>query len=54
MLSVIADEYVQDNSNIYDLGCSLGAASIAIQQGLKNKNCQYIAIDNSQSNDRPL
>jgi len=49
MLSVIADEYVQDNSNIYDLGCSLGAASIAIQEGLTNKNCHIVAIDNSQA-----
>jgi len=49
MLSVIADEYVQDNSNIYDLGCSLGAASVAIQEGLNNKRCHIVAIDNSQA-----
>ena len=49
MLSVIAGEYAQENSNIYDLGCSLGAASLAIQQGLKNKSCKIIAIDNSSA-----
>jgi len=49
MLSVIADEYAQENSNIYDLGCSLGAASVAIQNGLKNKKCNIIAIDNSKA-----
>tara|TARA_R110000782_G_scaffold129164_1_gene220730 strand:+ start:3680 stop:4408 length:729 start_codon:yes stop_codon:yes gene_type:complete len=49
MISVIADKYAQDNTNIYDLGCSLGAASIAIQQGIKAKNCHIIAIDNSQA-----
>ncbi len=49
MLSVIANEYAQDNSNIYDLGCSLGAASLAIQQGLKDKVCNIIAIDNSEA-----
>jgi len=49
MLNVIADEYAQNNSSVYDLGCSLGAASVAIQQGLKNKTCQIIAIDNSQA-----
>lgn len=47
ILSVIADQYVQENSNIYDLGCSLGAASLAIQQGMKNKICKIIAVDNS-------
>ncbi len=49
MLSVIADEYVQENSNIYDLGCSLGAAGVAIQQGLKDKKCKIIAIDSSKA-----
>ncbi|GJM05350.1 MAG: carboxy-S-adenosyl-L-methionine synthase [marine bacterium B5-7] len=49
MISVIADKYAQDNTNIYDLGCSLGAASIAIQKGMKNKSCHIIAIDNSQA-----
>ncbi len=48
MLSVIADEYAQENSNIYDLGCSLGAASVAIQNGLKNKKCNIIAVDSSK------
>jgi tRNA (cmo5U34)-methyltransferase len=49
MLSVIADEYAQEDSNIYDLGCSLGAASVAIQNGLKNKKCNIIAVDNSKA-----
>ena len=47
MLSVIARQYAQENSNIYDLGCSLGAASLAMQQGLKTKMCKMIGIDNS-------
>ena len=47
MLSVIAGQYAQENSNIYDLGCSLGAGSMAIQQGLKTKMCKVIGIDNS-------
>ncbi len=49
MLGVIASEYAQQYSNIYDLGCSLGAASEAIQQGLTIKECNIIAIDNSQA-----
>lgn len=47
MLSSIANKYAQAGSNIYDLGCSLGAASLSIQQGLSNKQCNIIAVDNS-------
>jgi tRNA (cmo5U34)-methyltransferase len=49
MMSVMANDYVQENSNVYDLGCSLGAVSLAIQQGLNNKQCHIIAVDNSQA-----
>lgn len=49
MISVIADDFVKENSNIYDLGCSLGAVSLAIQQGLNNKKCKIIAVDNSRA-----
>jgi len=49
MIGVMADDYVQENTNVYDLGCSLGAVSFAIQQGLKNKKCKIIAVDNSQA-----
>jgi tRNA (cmo5U34)-methyltransferase len=49
MISVMADDYVQEGTNVYDLGCSLGAVSLAIQQGLKNKKCNIIAVDNSQA-----
>ena len=49
MISVMADDYVQHGSNVYDLGCSLGAVSLAIQQGLKDKQCRIIAVDNSQA-----
>ena len=29
MLGVFAEQYVQENSNVYDLGCSLGAATLS-------------------------
>lgn len=48
MISVMADEYVQEGTNVYDLGCSLGAVSHAIQQGIKDKKYKIIAVDNSQ------
>ncbi len=46
-ISEIAQKFVQLDSNIYDLGCSLGAASFAIRQKLQEPSCQIIAVDNS-------
>ena len=44
-----ADEerYVRAGTNCYDLGCSLGAATLAMQQGIRESGCRIIAIDNS-------
>ena len=49
MIGVLAERYYQDQSNIYDLGCSLGGASCSILEHLKENNCKIIAIDNSQA-----
>jgi len=43
----LSQRFVTDNSNVYDLGCSLGAATLAIRQGITAENCQLIGIDNS-------
>lgn len=43
----LSQHFVQDNSNIYDLGCSLGAATLAMRKGINAKNCQLIGVDNS-------
>ncbi len=34
-------------TNAYDLGCSLGAASLALRQGIRVPDCRIVAIDNS-------
>ncbi|MCG8316170.1 MAG: carboxy-S-adenosyl-L-methionine synthase CmoA [Pseudomonadales bacterium] len=47
MLGVFAREYVQDNTHIYDLGCSLGAASLAIRRHVQASGCKLIAVDNA-------
>lgn len=49
MINVMANQYVQEGTNVYDLGCSLGAVSFAIQQGVCDKECHIIAVDNSQA-----
>jgi tRNA (cmo5U34)-methyltransferase len=43
----LAARYVQPGTNCYDLGCSLGAASIAMSQGIRAEACRIIAIDNA-------
>ena len=43
----LAARYLQDGSNAYDLGCSLGAATLAMRQGNRARDCQLFAIDTS-------
>jgi tRNA (cmo5U34)-methyltransferase len=43
----LSREYAQENSNIYDLGCSLGAATLAMKKSITTPNCSIIGIDNS-------
>jgi len=47
MFPVLAQTFVSSNSRCYDLGCSLGASTLAIQQGVKASNVEIIALDNS-------
>ncbi|QTF91148.1 carboxy-S-adenosyl-L-methionine synthase CmoA, partial [Halomonas sp. BM-2019] len=45
----LADRYAQPNTRIYDLGCSLGAASLSIRQHCQVPGVQIIAVDNSSA-----
>ena len=49
MLSLITCRYAQPNSQLYDLGCSLGAASLAMAKGLTQADCRILAIDQSSA-----
>jgi len=49
MIGLITEQYAQENSYCYDLGCSLGASTLAMRHGLKNKQCKLVAVDNSPS-----
>lgn len=46
-LGVLARRYAQADSAIYDLGCSLGAAMLAMALQVRTPNVHYIGIDNS-------
>ena len=41
----LAARYVLQDTNCYDLGCSLGAATIAMRQGIDTPGCHIVAVD---------
>ncbi|ALU41709.1 carboxy-S-adenosyl-L-methionine synthase CmoA [Pseudoalteromonas rubra] len=43
----LAGQYAQSNSNLYDLGCSLGAVTLSMRRNIDKENCRIIAVDNS-------
>lgn len=49
MTGVLGSYFAQENTNVYDLGCSLGATTLAMYQNIKSENITFIGIDNSPS-----
>jgi len=49
MTGLLAGRYATAGSTLYDLGCSLGASTLAIRQNIKQQDCRIIAVDNSAS-----
>ncbi|HED32910.1 MAG TPA: carboxy-S-adenosyl-L-methionine synthase CmoA [Gammaproteobacteria bacterium] len=49
MFPVLARDFVTPGSVCYDLGCSLGAATLALQQGINVQDVSIIAVDNAPS-----
>ncbi len=49
LLPIVANTFIQENSNVYDLGCSLGDASISIASASKASNINIFAVDNSSA-----
>jgi tRNA (cmo5U34)-methyltransferase len=41
----LAARYVKADTKCYDLGCSLGAATIAMRQGINQPGCEIVAVD---------
>lgn len=46
-LGILAARYAQAGSRCYDLGCSLGAATLSMRQQIRQPNCRLVAVDNS-------
>lgn len=47
MIGVLAEKYVQPESRVYDLGCSLGAATLSMRHHIRQSGCRIVAVDNS-------
>lgn len=47
MIPVLARQYVQNNSCCYDLGCSLGAVTLALRHAIEAEQVTILAVDNS-------
>ena len=46
---LIAKRFAQPNTVIYDLGCSLGATTLAIANQVTTPGCRIVAVDNSEA-----
>ena len=48
-LGVLAAQFAQPHSALYDLGCSLGAVTQALRRHVRTDDCRVIAVDNSHA-----
>lgn len=48
LTGLLAEQYAQAGSRCYDLGCSLGAATLSMRQRIP-ADCRIVAVDNSQA-----
>ncbi|QHP54534.1 carboxy-S-adenosyl-L-methionine synthase CmoA [Pectobacterium carotovorum subsp. carotovorum] len=47
MIGMLAERFVRPDSHVYDLGCSLGAATLSMRRNIHVPDCKIIAVDNS-------
>lgn len=47
MIGELAERYAQEGSVCYDLGSSLGAATLAMGRRIKHQSCRIVSVDNS-------
>ncbi|MCO7261977.1 carboxy-S-adenosyl-L-methionine synthase CmoA [Dickeya zeae] len=49
MIGMLAERFVQADTQVYDLGCSLGAATLSMRRNIHVPGCRIIAVDNSSA-----
>ena len=47
LIGTVAAQYAKPNTHLYDLGCSLGAASLSMRHHLTEEGCKIISVDNA-------
>lgn len=47
MIGELAERYAQEGSVCYDLGSSLGAATLSMRRRIKQNDCRIVSVDNS-------
>ena len=47
LLGLIAERYAQSDSRCYDLGCSLGAATLSMARRIAATDCRIVAVDSA-------
>ncbi len=47
LLGLFAERYAVAGSTLYDLGCSLGAATLSLRRRIQAGDCRIVAVDNS-------
>ncbi len=47
MIGMLAERFVTPASQVYDLGCSLGAATLSMRRNITAEGCRIVAVDNS-------
>lgn len=47
MIQLLAERYAQPRSALLDLGCSLGASTVALALGGAGRDCRVIGVDNA-------
>ena len=49
MIETLTEHYAQPGSNLYDLGCSLGASTLSMRCGITAEGCTIISVDTSEA-----
>ncbi len=47
LAGLLARQKVSAGSQVYDLGCSLGASTLAVRRNILHEDCRIISVDNS-------
>ena len=47
LIGILAQQHAKSNTRLYDLGCSLGAASLSMRHHITEDSCEIISVDNA-------